>query len=355
MIYPKGIQDFILSNQTYKNRFYEALNPDVLNVGFDRRTEDVSLESWLKVLAKRKNDSVSQYIDFIVEMKDIFQAVRASMSYMNSSASHLHGDDAFAAGWSGIGMMPIALYLYYLHSYGVQGAVLECGCFKGGSSICLSWVCNRLGLKLYVADSFEGLPDSDNEYYNKGSFAASLEEVRSNIETFGKIENVEFIKGFYSESLKGFNEKLMLIWLDVDLRTSVLDAMQYAYPNLVDNGVIFCDGLGEKRDFAGEQLRPAGGESQGLIEYFANHNIKYKAKYAGYGHLGLIVPNCPDDGYILYEPEKERIMTSGIENELHDLRCQIEQQRTRNLELVNSTSWKITAPLRKIVSFLKFR
>ncbi len=355
MIYPKEVQEFILSNETYKTRFHEALNSESLNIGFGNRTEDASLELWLTSLARRKHDSVLQYVNFIAEMKDIFQEVRANMSYTNSNASHLTGDDKFAAGWSGIGMMPIALYLYYLHSYGVRGAVLECGCFKGGSSICLSWVCNRLGLKLYVADSFEGLPDSDNHYYNKGSFAGSLEEVRSNIETFGKIENVEFIKGFYSQSLKGFDKKLMLIWLDVDLRTSVLDAMKYAYPNLVENGVIFCDGLGETRDFSGDQLQPASGESQGLVEYFNAHNIPYKAKYAGYGHLGLIVPNCPDDGYILYDPEKERIMLSGVENELHNLQRQIEQQRTRNLELVNSTSWKMTAPLRKIVSFIRSR
>lgn len=40
----------------------------------------------------------------------------------------------------------------------VQGDVVECGCWKGGSTVNLSLVCAITGRKLKVYDSFEGLP-----------------------------------------------------------------------------------------------------------------------------------------------------------------------------------------------------
>lgn len=334
MIYPKQVEEAILADDTLRTRFGHALYPGEVNVGQRPLNNDPFLDIWLRTIGWRQKDEVRRYFDFIKEMKEIFNSVRANMCYANPSSCHLGGDDKWVAGWAGVGMMPIALYLYYLHSHGIRGAVLECGCFKGGSSVCLSWVCHRLGLKLYVADSFEGLPESDDSFYNKGSFAGTLDEVRSNIASFGKIENVEFIKGFFSESLKGFNEDLMLLWMDVDLRISVLDAMEHAYPNLVKDGVIFSDGLGEDRDFSGDRLQPASGESQGLIEYFQKHGINHKARYAGYGHLGLVVPNCPDTGIVLYEPHKESIFTAIADVE--GLGLAISEQRHRIDALMGS-------------------
>ncbi|MCP3929791.1 MAG: hypothetical protein GY705_11895 [Bacteroidetes bacterium] len=373
MIYPQDIEEYVLSNDIFCNRFGKYLHPRAINVSKTPITQDSLFDKWIATIGWRQSTAVKRYHDYIIEMRDIFEDVRINMSYANPNSSHTSGDDELVAGWAGIGMMPIALYLYYLHSHGIRGAVLECGCFKGGSSVCLSWICHKLDLKLYVADSFEGLPYSDNSYYNKGSFSGSLEEVRSNIETFGKIKNVEFIKGFYSDSLKGFNQQLMLIWLDVDLKSSVLDAMEHAYPCLMENGVIFCDGLGEDRDFSGDKLLPASGESKGLVEYFKANDINYKAKYAGYGHMGLVIPNCQNKETILYQTEKDKVLLSNIvtpkknrqelanqikrinslENQLEDRLSMIDAQQRRIEDLTNSTSWKITSPLRKVSAFFR--
>jgi len=141
-------------------------------------------------------------------------------------------------------ILAISSYLYVLDSYGVQGDVLECGCCYGHSSCCLSLVCNYLGRKLIVADSFAGLPDSESAYYKKGDFAAPFEEVRSHIETFGKISSVEFVKGFYSESLKGFSKPLCAIWMDVDLCQSAFDVLENTYAMLSKNGLLFSHEMG---------------------------------------------------------------------------------------------------------------
>ncbi|MDW7773270.1 MAG: TylF/MycF/NovP-related O-methyltransferase [Desulfobulbaceae bacterium] len=221
------------------------------------------------------------------------------MNYVNRDATHHHGDDTHTAGWAGAGMIPIAIYLYYLKSYGVQGKVLECGVFKGGSTCCLSHICDYLELELIAADSFEGLPTS-NGYYGKGDFKGSFQEVQDNIGRLGKPGVVTYVKGWFNESLKNFNEDLMLIWLDVDLKQSVIDVLTETFDCLVDNGVIFCDGLGENRDFQADRLVPGSSESAGLLDYFEKHHIPHKAVYSGYGHMGLIIPGALDDDQIIY-------------------------------------------------------
>src|SRR6266480_1140884 len=44
-----------------------------------------------------------------------------------------------------------------------SGVVVECGCYKGGSTANLSLICAKAGRKLHVFDSFAGLPDPGNE------------------------------------------------------------------------------------------------------------------------------------------------------------------------------------------------
>ncbi len=42
-----------------------------------------------------------------------------------------------------------------------DGVVVECGCWLGGSTACLSVICDYAGRDLVVYDSFEGLPLAD--------------------------------------------------------------------------------------------------------------------------------------------------------------------------------------------------
>src|SRR5690606_5508207 len=62
----------------------------------------------------------------------------------------------------------------------VKGAVVECGCFLGGSTACLSIICAAVGRELIVYDSFEGLPpptpgDRMASPWGTGVYAGSLE------------------------------------------------------------------------------------------------------------------------------------------------------------------------------------
>src|SRR5690349_24620090 len=74
----------------------------------------------------------------------------------------------------------------------VEGVVVECGCWLGGTTTNLSVLCELVGRDLIVYDSFEGLPAplaGDNmKAAVKGSFKGALDEVRDNVARFGAID-----------------------------------------------------------------------------------------------------------------------------------------------------------------------
>ena len=128
----------------------------------------------------------------------------------------------------------------------VPGVVVECGCWKGGSTVNLSLICKIAGRALIVYDSFEGLPAAaENDRYatteTQGLFAGSLEEVRGNVERFGRIEVVEFRKGWFESTLPLHAEETVLICADVDFQSSLHDVVVHLWPHLFERGYFFID------------------------------------------------------------------------------------------------------------------
>lgn len=133
------------------------------------------------------------------------------------------------------------------------GIVVECGCWKGGSTASLSLVCGMTGRKLHVFDSFEGLPAENPEtvhqypgvgvygYYQKGMYAAELEEVWESVRQYGNLAACEFVPGYFSESLKTLKESVVFAFLDVDLASSMRDCIKHIWPVLNDGGLIYTD------------------------------------------------------------------------------------------------------------------
>ena len=138
----------------------------------------------------------------------------------------------------------------------LTGCVVEAGTYKGGSAIKLSLACRISGRKLMVFDSFAGLPEDDEfqcqpsskffpgDCAQKSKFSGqnlcgSLEEVKDNVKKFGAFDNCQFVRGWFKDTLPDFKEKIAVIYLDVDLASSVKTCLKYLYPLLEENGVIF--------------------------------------------------------------------------------------------------------------------
>jgi O-methyltransferase len=134
----------------------------------------------------------------------------------------------------------------------IQGDVIECGCYKGGSSVNLSLVCEMVGRRLIICDSFQGLPEPEGydashaviyrertEEYREGQFAASLDAVKDNLARFGSLGACELKVGFFDESLAEFNDHVVMAFLDVDLIDSLKPCLKAIWPMLADGGRLY--------------------------------------------------------------------------------------------------------------------
>lgn len=123
--------------------------------------------------------------------------------------------------------------------------IVECGVYKGATSIVLSIGAKITGRKLILYDSFKGLPDGEKSIskrnyphlkvtgsYKKGMYKGTLEEVKDNILMFGEINVCIFRKGFFNKSLIKHREKIDFLFLDVDLVSSTKDCLFYLWKYL---------------------------------------------------------------------------------------------------------------------------
>jgi O-methyltransferase len=136
---------------------------------------------------------------------------------------------------------------------GVEGDVIECGAFKGASSASLSLACALVKRKLWVCDSFAGLPEGEPDItrqyshlklygrYAAGEYAGSLAEVRGNVQRYGNIGTCEFVVGLFAESLRKIPSKFVFAFVDVDLTSSMKDCIAHIWPRLADEGLIYTD------------------------------------------------------------------------------------------------------------------
>jgi len=127
----------------------------------------------------------------------------------------------------------------------VEGVVVECGCWLGGTTANLSIICDIVGRDLIVYDSFAGLPEpveGDNMGPSaRGAFRADLESVRDNVRRHGIIDRCTFRKGWFEDSLKDHSERIVACFIDVDLPSSIHTCLVHLWPHLTERGYVFFD------------------------------------------------------------------------------------------------------------------
>lgn len=135
----------------------------------------------------------------------------------------------------------------------MQGDVIECGAYKGASSASLSLACEMVQRRLWICDSFSGLPAAEADVvrdyphqrlygrYAPGMYSGSLDEVRRHVERYGAIGQCEFVRGLFADTLPKLTAGFVFAFLDVDLTSSLRDCVRYIWPRLADGGVIYTD------------------------------------------------------------------------------------------------------------------
>ena len=133
----------------------------------------------------------------------------------------------------------------------VPGDVIETGVWRGGTTIFMRALLKAYEIKdrkVFVADSFEGLPvpkDESDGHDLSGSeyLSISLEQVQENFRRFGLLDDqVEFLKGWFCDTLPTAPiEKLAILRLDGDLYSSTMDALNNLYPKVSSGGYVIVD------------------------------------------------------------------------------------------------------------------
>lgn len=140
---------------------------------------------------------------------------------------------------------------------GVKGDFIETGVWRGGACIFAKALFDmyRSDRKVWVADSFQGLPkpnaalypeDEGDDLYALEQLRVSEEAVRENFERFGLLdEKVVFLKGWFKDTLpEAPIDRLSIVRLDGDMYESTMDGLKHLYPKLSPGGFLIIDDYG---------------------------------------------------------------------------------------------------------------
>lgn len=139
----------------------------------------------------------------------------------------------------------------------VPGDVIETGVWRGGATILMKAVLDVYGAtdrKVWVADSFEGLPppkpdqfpaDAGDVFW-KQSLGVSVDEVRANFRRYGLLdERVIFLKGFFSDTMPTAPiQSIAVLRLDGDMYESTYVVLDNLYDRVSPGGYIIVDDYG---------------------------------------------------------------------------------------------------------------
>ena len=157
----------------------------------------------------------------------------------------------------------------YLAQHGIEGDIVECGVWKGGSMMAVARTLQESGLmdrNLYLFDTFEGMTAPTHEDVNfrerrvgcyrclpkygkessHGWACSSLDEVRRNLETTGyPVEHMFFVKGKVEETIpEQAPARIALLRLDTDWYESTYHELRHLYPRISPGGVLIIDDYG---------------------------------------------------------------------------------------------------------------
>jgi len=156
----------------------------------------------------------------------------------------------------------------YVQDKNIQGDIVECGVWKGGSMMAVAETLLSAGdtsRNLYLFDTFEGMPPpTENDVDIAGGTAenllacsnketdesvwccATLDGVKKALNSTGyPSERVHFIKGMVEQTIPQFVPgKIALLRLDTDWYESTKHEMEHLFPRLEKGGVLIIDDYG---------------------------------------------------------------------------------------------------------------
>ncbi len=201
--------------------------------------------------------------DWLSKLKRLYRRVRFGEvpKTLDSRTQRLEGRDWPVLAHTMIGVKRLANVKFCVEDVvrkGVPGDLIETGVWRGGTTIFMRAILKAYGVedrRVWVADSFEGLPppdtvryppDADSILHELRPLAISLDEVRANFGKYGLLDDrVCFLKGWFKETLPAAPiERLAVARLDGDMYESTMDGLTNLYPKLSVGGYLIVDDYG---------------------------------------------------------------------------------------------------------------
>jgi O-methyltransferase len=132
------------------------------------------------------------------------------------------------------------LYTLLKQALNIDGDVIECGVYKGGTASMIARVIaeSAVSKKLYLFDTFSGMPDVP-----PSDFADTTAE---DVERFVNEPGITVIKkGIIPETFVGLESlRFAFAHIDVVIYKSVIDSLGFIWPRLLRGGFIVLDDYG---------------------------------------------------------------------------------------------------------------
>lgn len=197
----------------------------------------------------------------------------------------------------------------YVVANDIDGAIVECGVWKGGSAMATALALKGLGIDdrdIYLYDTFSGMPapgENDVSYYGKKAIDtfnqrktsedsswwaySPIDEVRQNLYGTGYPENrIHFIEGKVEDTIpKNVPTSIALLRLDTDWYESTRHELVHLYPLLRKNGVLIIDDYGHFK-----------GARKAVDDYLLENNVQILLNRIDYtGRVAIKTSNDEPD------------------------------------------------------------
>lgn len=192
----------------------------------------------------------------------------------------------------------------YIVANNVEGDIVECGVWKGGSMMAVAHTLLQLSetdRNLYLFDTFEGMTEPTKNDVSVGGVLAfdllnkskkedrksiwcysTLEEVKASVNTTGyNQERIYFIKGKVEDTIpEQAPSRIALLRLDTDWYESTRHELIHLIPRMSPFGVIIIDDYGHWQ-----------GARKAVDDYIKEHQVKILLNRIDYtGRIGVIYP-----------------------------------------------------------------
>ena len=130
----------------------------------------------------------------------------------------------------------------------LPGDVVEFGCYVGTTSVFMLEKLRHSGRRLWLYDSFEGLPEkspedasSAGEQFKPGELRATRKQLEYNLRHFNNTSYVIKKSWFQDLTVDNIPSQIALAFLDGDYYQSIIDPLRLIWNNLTKGAVVIVD------------------------------------------------------------------------------------------------------------------